>query len=120
MSISNTSATVRLLVQLAHLGVGVVAKDDRISLKPASRLSAEHLSFVSACKPELMVLLQEPRRRWRAQAQELIKNLSAEDRDDLLDMFDEREGIASVHGELDDHSAGQVAYKALLSHIRRS
>ena len=118
MSIKNTSATAGLLVQLTHLGVAVAIKDDRISLKPASQLSAEHLSFVSTCKPELMSLLQEPRRRWQAQAEALIENTPAETREDLLELFSEREAIASVHGELDDHLAGQVAYKSLLARIQ--
>ena len=120
MSSKNTSSTIaRLLVQLAHLGIAVVAKDNRISLKPASRLSPDYLSYISLCKPELMVLLQDPRRRWRAQAQELIRNAPANDHEDMLDLFDEREAIACVDGELDDHHAGQVAYRALLKNLRQ-
>ena len=118
MSSKNTSTIAKLLVQLAQLGVDVVPKDGRISLKPASRLSADYLSFISACKPELMALLLDLRRRWRAQAQALIADVPTEDREDLLDMFDEREAIASVHGELDDHCAGQVAYKTLLAQLQ--
>ena len=118
MSIITTSTIAELLIELAYIGVEVSAKDDRISLTPASRLSAEHLSFVSTCKPELMQLLLHPRRRWQAQAEALITDAATEDREDLLDMFDEREAIASVHGELDDHSAGQVAYKSVLAKLQ--
>ena len=118
MSIITTSTIAELLIELAYIGVEVSAKDDRISLIPASRLSADCLSFISACKPELMALLQDPRQRWQDQARELLKNLPAEDREYLLEAFIEREAIAAVHGELDDHLAGQVAYKFLLAHIQ--
>ena len=63
MSIITTSTIAELLIELAYIGVEVSAKDDRISLIPASRLSVDCLSFISACKPELMVLLQNPRQR---------------------------------------------------------
>ena len=118
MSIITTSTITKLLVQLAQLGVDVVPKDGRISLKPASRLSSDYLNSISACKPDLMALLLNPRLRWRAQAQALIADVPTEDRGDLLDMFGEREAIAAVHGELDDHSAGQLAYKSLLTHLQ--
>lgn len=118
MNITTTSVATELLVELAHIGVEASVKGERISLQPASRLSAEHFSFLCTCKAELMELLENPRLRWRSQAEALVVNVPAHDREDLLDMFDEREAIASVDGELDDHHAGQVAYKALLTHLR--
>jgi len=112
-----TTATA-ILVELDRLGIRASIRANRISLRPASRIPAELLEEVCGAAAELMALLENPRRRWREQAEALIAGRTDEDREDLLHLFDEREAIASADGGLDDHHAGQLAYDTLRSHLR--
>ena len=110
---------VGVLVNLGRLEVRVAAKGDRISLRPASRVTPDLLETVRDHKHELLVVLAEPRRRWREQAVALLRMLSDPAlHEDLLHLFDEREAIASVDGGLGDHHAGLLAYRTLLNHTR--
>jgi len=112
-----TTAT-ELLVELDHLGVQSSIKANQISLRPASLIPAELLEEVCGSAAELMALLENPRRRWREQAEALIAGRPDGDRQDLLHLFDEREAIASIDGWQDDHHAGQLAYESLKNHLR--
>ena len=112
------STPTALLVELDRLGVQSSIKADQISLRPASLIPGELLEEVCGSTAELMVLLENPRRRWREQAEALIARYTDEDHEDLLHLFDEREAIASIDGGQDDHHAGQLAYEALKDHLR--
>ena len=112
-----TTAT-PLLVELDRLGVQSSIKANQISLRPASLIPAELLEEVCGSAAELMALLENPRRRWREQAEALIAGRPDGDRQDLLHLFDEREAIASIDGWQDDHHAGQLAYESLKNHLR--
>lgn|GEM_PF-914990 len=54
----------------------------------------------------------------RGQAEALVKGRS--DADDLLYIFDEREAIASIDGQLDPQAAGQMAYKHLQREVQEN
>jgi len=112
-----TTATA-LLIELDRLGIRSSIKANQISLRPASRIPAELLDDVCGSAAELMTLLENPRRRWRSQAEALIAGCLDEDCEDLLRLFDEREAIASVDGGLDGHHAGQLAHETLKNHLR--
>jgi hypothetical protein len=104
-----------LLVKLDRLGVHVALKGDRISLQPASLIPPDLLVVIRECKTDVAALLTEPRRRWRAQAQALLAPVTAPALcEDLLHLFDEREAIASVDGNLNDDLAGELAYRELV------
>lgn len=106
-----------LLVELERLGVTVTLRGDRLSLRPASVVPADLLAAVREQKPELIVLLADPRTRWRSQAEAVLADLDDERRADLLELFAEREAIASVDGGLDDDTAGHLAYHWLLARL---
>ena len=113
--ITETSlAPVEILIELHRLGVRVAAKDNTLSFRPASRAPPPLLEEVRASKAEILALLATPRRRWILQAEATIKKINDQDlRQDLRDVFDEREAIASIDGSLDDDAAGLLAYTSL-------
>ena len=102
-----------LLVELDRLGIQAGIKAGRIRLHPARRIPSELLERVCGSAADVMAQIENPRRRWRRQAQALIAGRPAQDREDLLHLFDEREAIVSVDAELDDQQAGQTAYATL-------
>ena len=107
-----------LLVELDRLGVRATLKGGRISLQPASLIPPDLLVVIRERKTDLTALLAEPRRRWRAQAQELLAPVTAPAiREDLLYLFDEREAIASVDGRLNDDLTGELAYRELVPRV---
>ena len=112
------TAATELLVELDRLGIRSSIKADQISLRPASMIPGELLEEVCGSAAELMVLLKNPRRRWREQAEALIVGYPDKDHENLLHVFDEREAIASIDGGQDDHHGGQLAYETLCNHLR--
>ena len=112
-----TSSIAALLVELAHIGVEASVKGDRISLHPASRMSPELLACLCTRKAELMQLLLNRRLRWRSQAETLIADVAADDPEDLLYTFAEREALAAIDGGLDDETAGRLAYQQVVSEL---
>jgi len=106
-----------ILVDLDRLGVQASTRAGQISLRPASRVPAELLEDVCDLAAEMMTLLADPRCRWRQQAEALIVGHPDDDREDLLHLFDEREAIASIDGNLDDDDAGRLAYGELASRL---
>ena len=118
MPVLTATTATALLVELDRLGVRSSIKANQISLRPASLIPTELLEEVCGSAAELMALIENPRRRWREQAEALIAGRPDEDREGLLHLFDEREAIASIDGGLDDHQAGQLAYETLKNHLR--
>ena len=104
-----------LLVELDRLGVRVSIKTHRISLRPASRIPAELLEHACESAAELMTMIENPRRRWRMQAEVLVAGHTDDIREDLLHVFDERESIAAIDGGLGDEEAGRLAYEQVLA-----
>ena len=118
MTPETSLAPAELLVELHRLGVRAAIKCDALSLRPATRVSPSLLEAVRVSKAEIMALLADPRRRWRVQAEAVIGKVEGRDlRQDLLDVFDEREAIASVDGGMGDDAAGQLAYETLLQEL---
>ena len=118
MTPATIPAAAELLVKLGRLDVRVAIEAGRVRLHPASRIPRELLEDLCAHKGELLAMLSDPRQRWRSQADVLVADVPADDREDLLHLFDEREAIASVDGGLDDHDAGRLAYDTLCDHLR--
>ncbi|MCG3180933.1 MAG: hypothetical protein BIFFINMI_03298 [Phycisphaerae bacterium] len=117
MTGTTTVSPAELLVELERLGVTVTLRGERLSLRPGSVVPADLLEAVREQKPELIVLLADPRTRWRTQAETVLAEHIDIDRADLLDLFAEREAIASVEGGLDDDTAGRLAYHWLLTRL---
>lgn len=112
------TTAVDLLLELDRVGVQATLKGERISLQPASTLPAELLALARDLKPDLTVLLDDPRRRWHEQTSALLASIADDAvRDDLRHIFDEREAIASIDGGLDDDHSGQIAYETIVARL---
>ena len=116
ITITRPTAT-ELLVELERLGVTATVRGDRISLRPASIVPAELLAAVREQKSALMAVLADPQARWQSQAEVLVADLDGDRRADLLELFTEREAIASVDGGVDEDTAGHMAYQWLLTRL---
>jgi hypothetical protein len=120
VTLKTSLAPAELLIELHRLGVSAAIKGDFLSLRPAARVPPTLLEEARCAKAEIMTLLADPRRRWRAQAEAVIRKVEGQDlRQDLLDVFDEREAIASVDGGMDDDAAGQLAYETLVQELAK-
>jgi hypothetical protein len=108
-----------LLVTLHALGVEAMPQNDQLVLRPKSKLTPEVIDALKAHKADVLTLLTEPRRRWRIQAEALVRDVALPEQcDDFLEMFDEREAIAAIDGGLDDHAAGHLAYVTLTAALQ--
>ena len=113
-------APAEVLAELHRLAVRAAIKGDALSLRPAGRIPSALLEDARREKTGIMALLADPRRRWRVQAEAVIGKVEDQDlRQDLLDVFDEREAIVSVDGGMDDDAAGQLAYETLLQELEK-
>lgn len=117
MTATITTSPAELLAELDRLGVTVTLCGDRISLRPASVVPADLMAAIRRQKSALRVLLADPRSRWRFQAEALLTGVEVCLRDDLLELFAEREAIASIDGGLDDDTAGRLACHWLLARL---
>jgi hypothetical protein len=109
-----------LLATLQAMNVEVEVRGDQLALHPRGRLTAKLVETLKTHKADLLTLLTEPRRRWRVQAEALVGSVAQPAQcDDLLELFDEREAIASVDGASGDDAAGRMAYEHLLEHVRQ-
>jgi len=107
-----------LLAELHRLGIRAEARGDNLSLRPASCIPPALLDNIRGAKVEILSLLADPRYRWRTQAEVIFDQIEDVDlRQDLVDVFEEREAIASVDGHLDDDAAGQTAYEHLVTEL---
>jgi hypothetical protein len=103
-----------LLATLHALGVEATPQNDQLVLRPKSKLTPEVIDALKTHKADVLTLLAAPRRRWRTQAEALVRDVALPEQcDDLLEMFDEREAIAAIDGGLDDQAAGHLAYVTL-------
>lgn len=118
MTTDTTFNAASVLFELDRHGIKIAVKGDRLSLQPGSKVPAWLMEIIRQRKAGLLTIVADPRRRWRSQAEALIASRSADDHEDLLHVFDEREAIASVDGGLDDDYAGQLAYITLKNHIQ--
>ena len=107
-----------LLVELDSLGGQASIKAGQISLRPASQLTDELLERARGAATDLMLLLADPRCRWREQAVVLVAGRPDGDHEELLHVFDEREAIASFDGGQEADRAGELAYETLKDHLR--
>jgi len=117
MTATTAMTPAELLVELERLGVTVTLRGERLSLRPASIVPANLLATARELKPDLIGLLADPRTRWRSQAEAVLADLDDQRRPGLLELFAEREAIASVDGGLDDDTAGRLAYHWLLTRL---
>jgi predicted transcriptional regulator len=117
-----TTATVPtaadVLVELHQRGVEVYIRGDRFGLRPKGKAPDWLKDVMGQLRAELTDFLSDPRRRWKEQAEASLTTVNDPDlREDLRHIFDEREAIASVDGQLGDHEAGRLAYEQLAAAV---
>ena len=118
MTTATTPTVADILVELHRRGVEISVRGDRFGLRPKGKAPDRLKGIIRQLRVELTDLLSDPRRRWKEQAEALLTTVDDPAlREDLRHVFDEREAIASMDGDLGDDEAGRLAYEQIAARV---